>query len=313
MSPVLERRLVAIAAAVLVDRLTPEPPNRWHPVAWFGTAMTAIERRLWRDRRPPGVVYAATGLGIGVAAGRLLRSPTIALTVALGAGSLRATAATIGDLVAADDLAAARLALPGLVGRDPSGLDGSGIAAAVVESVAENSVDATVAPIVWTLVAGAPGALGYRATNTMDAMVGHRSARHERFGWASARLDDIANWVPARVFAAAVTAAAWHRRSAIARAVRADAPAHPSPNAGVAEAAVAGALGVELGGTLRYGDRVERRPRLGRGPRPDATTVESANELVDRSLVVLAVAGLGVVVGGRLLGLRSAVSAGHRR
>lgn len=313
MSGVLERRLVAVVAAVLIDRFTPEPPNRWHPVAWFGTTMLAVERRLWHDGRPPGVLYAAIGFGLGVAGGRLVRSPTVALSIALGAGSLRSTAAAIGALVADDDLVGARRALPSLVGRDPSELDAGGIAAAVVESVGENTVDATVAPIVWTLVAGAPGALGYRAVNTMDAMVGHRNPRYARFGWASARLDDVANWVPARVFAAAVVAAAPSRRSAIARAIRFDAPAHPSPNAGVAEAAVAGALGVELGGSLRYGDRVEHRPRLGTGPRPDAATVRSANRLVDRSLVALGLAGLAAIVGGRFLRVVSSATTGDRR
>lgn len=296
----VDRRLVAVVAALLIDRWTPEPPNRWHPVAWFGQAMTAVEHALWRDNRNPGVAYTMTGVGIGAAAGGLLGSSTVALTVALGAGSLRSTAADIGGLLHGDDLTAARRALPALVGRDPSELDHSGVAAAVVESVAENTVDATIAPIFWTVVAGAPGALAYRAVNTMDAMVGHRSQRFERFGWASARLDDAANWVPARLFAAAVSVAAWPRRHAVAAAVRADASAHPSPNAGVAEAAVAGALGVELGGRLRYGERVEDRPTLGHGPRPTAATITDANRLIDRVLTVIAATALGLVALRRL-------------
>ena len=288
----LNKRLVAVGVALLIDRWTLEPPNRWHPVAWFGTAMTAIEQQTWQDKRSRGALYTATGVGIGTLAGLMVRSPVIALTIALGAGSLRSTSTEVGELLGAGHLEAARQALPALVGRDPSELDSAGMAAAVIESVAENSVDATVAPVVWTLIAGAPGALGYRAINTMDAMVGHRSDRYERFGWSSARLDDVANWVPARVFAGAMTAAAWSQRSSIARAVRSDAPAHPSPNAGVAEAAMAGALGVELGGTLRYGDRVENRPLLGSGPRPNAATIGSANQLVDRALLALGITGV---------------------
>lgn len=295
----LDRRLLAVAVALLIDRWTPEPPNRWHPVAWFGTSMTAVEQRIWADRRAAGLIYTGAGVAIGVAAGRLVRSPTAALAVALGAGSLRATAAEIGEVVDGGDLPAARRSVRALVGRDPSELDEAGIAAAVVESVAENSVDATVAPILWTLVAGAPGALGYRAVNTMDAMVGHRSTRYERFGWASARLDDVANWLPARLFACGVVVAAWPRRREILNAIRADAPAHPSPNAGVAEAAVAGALGVELGGPLRYGDRLENRPRLGTGPRPDAAAIVGTNRLVDRVLLGIGAAAVGVRIARR--------------
>lgn len=298
MSRALNRRLVAIGVALLLDRWTPEPPNRWHPVAWFGQGMTAAERTMWRDRHGPGLLYTVTGLGVGATAGALVRSPAAALTIALGAGSLRTTAVDIADLLRAEDLPTARRALPALVGRDPSELDHSGIAAAVVESVAENSVDATVAPIFWTLVAGAPGALAYRAVNTMDAMVGHRSARYERFGWSSAKLDDAANWIPARLFAGAVILAAWSRRRSVTRAVRVDAPAHPSPNAGVAEAAVAGALGVELGGRLRYGQRIEDRPLLGRGPRPDLGTIDAATRLVDRVLLGIGITAPGVAAVG---------------
>ncbi len=275
--------------------------------------MTAVEDSLWSDHRLPGAVYTATGVGIGAAAGGLVRSPTVALTVALGSGSLRRTAAEIGDLLAHGNLDLARAALPALVGRDPSELDESGVAAAVVESVAENSVDATVAAIFWTLVAGAPGALAYRAINTMDAMVGHRSERHARFGYCSARLDDLANWVPARLFAAAVAVAARDRRPHAVSAVANDAPSHPSPNAGVAEAAVAGALGIELGGPLRYGDRVENRPRLGTGPRPDASAIEAANRLVDRSLIVLGITGGAAAVADLLRGRVDATDTARRQ
>jgi adenosylcobinamide-phosphate synthase len=122
----------------------------------------------------------------------------------------------------------------------------------------------------------------------MDAMVGHRSQRYARFGTAAARLDDAMAWVPARVFALLVAAVRPDRAGQVLRTVRRDAPGHPSPNAGVAESAAAGALGVELGGPLRYGDRVEERPRLGDGPRPTASTITAARRLVDRVELALA-------------------------
>lgn len=280
MSAAVERAMSA-GLGLLLDRALGEPP-RFHPVAGFGTAMGSVEQALWRDDRVAGVAYTATGVGLGLLAGRVVRS-TAATVAACAAGrELRRVAATIGDRCTAGDLDGARAALPSLVGRDPSELDERGIAAAVIESLAENSVDAMVAPALWGAAAGAPGAAAYRAVNTMDAMVGHRSERFERFGWSAARLDDVANLVPARAFALLVAVVAPGRTRAIATAVRTQAPAHPSPNAGVAEAAAAAALGVELGGTLRYGDRVEHRPVLGTGPRPVGQDIARAIDLVDR-------------------------------
>ena len=180
------------------------------------------------------------------------------------------------------------------MGRDPSELDASGIAAAVIESVAENSVDAVIAPAFWAAVAGAPGAVAYRAVNTMDAMVGHRNERYSNFGWAAARLDDMANYVPTRIFAGLVAVLRPDRAREILAAVRRDATAHPSPNAGVAEAAMAAALGRELGGPLRYGTVTEDRPRLGHGPRPDPEDIPTAVRMADRAEWA-AVAVLGLI------------------
>ncbi len=176
------------------------------------------------------------------------------------------------------------------------------MAAAVIESLAENSVDAVIAPAFWAVVAGAPGAAAYRAVNTMDAMVGHRNDRYRKFGWAAARLDDIANDLPARIFATLVAAVAPDRARAIRTAVRRDAAAHPSPNAGVAEAAVAGALGRELGGPLRYGATVENRPRLGTGPRPTPADIPHAIAIAAKvETIVVALLIVGWLVGtGRL-------------
>ncbi len=275
-------RPAGAAVGLLLDRAFGEPPA-FHPVAGFGTAMQHVEQATWRDRRSAGIAYTATGVALGAAAGWATRSTAITVGVGAAGRQLRTVAGQIGDRCEADDLAGARALLPSLVGRDPSALDHRGIAAAVIESLAENSVDAVVAPALWGAACGPAGAGAYRAVNTMDAMVGHRSERYERFGWSAARLDDVADVVPARAFAALVVAVAPGRARAIARAVRTQAPAHPSPNAGVAEAAVAAALGVELGGPLRYGDRHEDRPVLGTGPRPMPTDIARAIDLVDRT------------------------------
>jgi adenosylcobinamide-phosphate synthase len=166
----------------------------------------------------------------------------------------------------------------------------------VVESVAENTVDAVVAPALWAAVAGAPGALAHRAANTMDAMVGHRSDRYLRYGWAAARLDDAMAWVPARATAVLVATVRPGAAGAVVRTVRHDAPAHPSPNSGVAEAAFAAALGLRLGGTNRYGGRIEHRPALGdgRAPRPGdiERTVELAGDVGLALVAALLAAGL---------------------
>jgi adenosylcobinamide-phosphate synthase len=192
-----------------------------------------------------------------------------------------------GALVAGD-LDRARALLPTLVGRDPSSLDADEIARAVVESVAENTVDAVVAPALWAAVAGAPGALGHRAINTLDSMVGHRSARYEEFGWASARIDDAAAWVPARATAALVAIARPARARDVWRIVRRDAAAHPSPNAGVAEAAYGAALELRLGGENRYDHGVERRNELGDGKPPTPEDIPRAVTLLRDVTLVLA-------------------------
>lgn len=289
-------RALAVAAGLVADRVLGEPRVEPHPVAAFGSAMAAWEKRTWEDRRGAGVVHAGVGLGLGLAAG--LAVPTaVAAYVAIAGRALGEAALDVGRALDGGDLEEARRLLPALVGRDPAGLDAAGVARAVVESVAENTVDAVVAPALWALALGGAGALGYRAVNTMDAMVGHRSVRHERYGWASARLDDVANWVPARVTAALVAAVRPGSAARVWRAARRDAPAHPSPNSGVAEAAFAAALGLRLGGESRYGDRVELRPTLGDGRPPAPADVPAAVRLSGD--VAAALAGLLLAVGAR--------------
>jgi adenosylcobinamide-phosphate synthase len=174
-----------------------------------------------------------------------------------------------------------------LVGRDPAGLDETEIARAVVESLAENLSDAVVATAVWGLLGGAPGALAHRASNTLDAMVGHRNVRYARFGWSAARLDDVLGWPASRATALLVALATPQRARAIWRTCRRDAAGHPSPNAGVAEAAFAAALDLRLGGTNRYRDAQETRSALGTGAAPTGPDIGRAVALVRRSIRLL--------------------------
>jgi adenosylcobinamide-phosphate synthase len=294
----------ATAVGLALDRLAGEPPAPVHPVAAFGRLMGGVERCTYRDARGRGVLHAAIGVGVGAAAGTVAAGAggagvTAAVAMATAGRMLGESARRIGDALEGGDLAGARAALPTLVGRDPSGLDAGEVARAVVESVAENTVDAVVAPAFWAVVGGAPGVLAHRAVNTLDAMVGHRSPRYERFGWASARLDDVAAWLPARLTAALVAVARPRRAGAVWRAVRDQAPEHPSPNAGVAEAAFAAALGVRLGGRNRYDRRVEERALLGRGGPPQPADVARAVDLLDDVTAALAAALVVVAVVSR--------------
>lgn len=290
MSVAVAKRLLGAACGLAIDRLVGEPPTVVHPVAAFGDVMGRVEHTVYADTRRAGVGYTAAGLALGATAGAVVGSTTAVVAMTAAGRMLRRQADEIRRHLEANDLERARVALPALVGRDPTRLDASGVAAAVVESVAENTVDAVVAPALWGAACGALGAGAYRAVNTMDAMVGNRSRRYERFGWGSARLDDLAAYVPARITALLVGLARPQRWRAVQRVVTRDARLHPSPNAGVAEAAFAAALGIELGGPLRYGTREEARPRLGDGPRPDAGDIDRAVRLADHVELLLAAA-----------------------
>ncbi len=276
---VVSRRLLGAAIGILADDLLGEPPLRPHPVSVFGAAMRAVEGRIYADRLACGVAHAGTGLTLGVVCGAVVRSTAVATYLAVAGRALREAAGAVDDALSVGDTMGARQLLPALVGRDPAELDVKEVARAVVESVAENTVDGVVAPALWGALAGAPGALGYRAVNTLDAMVGHRSERYERYGRASARADDVASWAPARVTAALVAVVRPRRAAAVWRTVRHDAGAHPSPNSGVAEAAFAAALDLRLGGTSRYDGREELRPYLGDGRPPEPGDIARASRL----------------------------------
>lgn len=201
---------------------------------------------------------------------------------------MHTVALEVAAALALDDLATARTLLPSLVGRDPESLDAVGIARATIESVAENTTDAIIAPLVWAVVSGAPGVLAHRAVDTMDSMVGYRNERYEDFGWAAARLDDAMAWLPARVGVGLVMATRPREARRVAQAVRRDAPAHPSPNAGMIEAAFAGALGIRLGGPTHYQDTVDDRPWLGEGRAPRSQDIEAAVGLSSEMATALA-------------------------
>ena len=327
-----------LAAGVALDALLGDP-RRGHPVAAFGRAAAALEARDYADSRLRGAAHAAACVLAVAAPAALLhrrtrgRPPSQAAAAALavwavtGARSLHLAAERSMVALAANDLASARRVLPSLCGRDPAGLGATEMARAVIESVAENTCDAVVAPLLWGAVAGLPGLAAYRAVNTLDAMVGYRSPRYLRFGWASARLDDAANWVPARVTAALTIACApiasatiktqtqtqmvplpgtsaqgppaeGHRlpgpAAAAMRAVLRDGARHPSPNAGRCEAAFAGALGLRLGGTNVYGGVTEVRPELGDGRAPEPADIRRAIRL--SRAVTAAATGLAVLI-----------------
>lgn len=282
-------RGLGLALGFWADRRWGDPARR-HPVAGFGMVAAGCERAAYADSRVRGTAYclALVGgcAGLGLVAERLTRAHPLAHTAAtavatwavLGGRSLEREAHAVHALLERDDLPGARRRLTHLVGRDTSALSADEVARAVVESVAENTSDAVTTPLWWGAVAGIPGLVGHRAANTLDAMVGHRSPRYLRFGWGSARLDDVLGLPGARYGGLAVLVASPSTAGAAWRTWRRDARRHPSPNAGVVEAAFAGALGVRLGGTNHYGTRVEERAVLGDGVpvRPDHVPAATA-------------------------------------
>ncbi len=271
-------------------------PRRGHPVAGFGRAAQALQDRMYSDSVPRGAGYAACCVLAATAPSilaahltrgrpwlRLAATAAAAWTVT-GAASLTSEAERIRQALQAGDLDAARAALPSLCGRDPRGLDEKELARAVVESVAENTSDGVVAPLLWGAAA--------------DSMVGYRSPAYARFGWASARLDDVVNWAPARltgVLAGALAPVAGGRPSLSWRAMRRYGPRHPSPNAGRCEAAFAGALGIRLGGTNAYSGVAEERPWLGDGRAPEPADIARAVRLC-RAITAAAAIGAAAAV-----------------
>ena len=277
-------------------------------MALFGSAAAALERRTYRDARWAGVVHTAGLLAVTGAIGfvaqgsrrglRETAAVAAATYVAAGGTSLCRTGEQMVGLLTAGDVDGARALLPSLCGRDPAVLDAAGLTRAALESIAENTSDAQVGPLVWAALGGAPAVLMYRAVNTLDAMIGNRSPRYARFGWAAARADDLANLLAARLTGLCAVACApvvGGSPAAALRAWRRDARGHPSPNAGVAEASFAGALGVRLGGPTQYAHELEIRPTLGDGRVPEVADLDRAVRL-SRAVQLLAAAVVIVAV-----------------
>ena len=286
---------VGVLVGYLAD-LAVGDPKRGHPVSVFGQAAARLERFTYRDSRVAGALHVGLLVGalglLGSALQGSIAATAAATWISLGGTSLARTGVSMAELLERGDIDGARRLLTSLCGRDPARLDGAGLTRAALESVAENTSDAEVAPLLWAAVGGVPAVLGYRGINTLDAMIGHRSPRYLRFGWAAARLDDLANFVAARATAALVVICAplvGGSPSGAVRAWRRDAARHPSPNAGVVEAAFAGALGVRLGGPTHYHHGVQIRPTLGDGGQP---TVADLRRAVELSRVVQAAAAV---------------------
>jgi len=311
-APASRGRVAGIAAGYLADLLFGDP-RRGHPVALFGGGAAALERLTYADSRRAGAGHVAVLLGtlglLGFTVERAVRrgpgstavATAAATFVALGGTSLSRTGHQMADLLTAGDVAGARRLLPSLCGRDPAALDSAGLARAALESIAENTSDAHVAPVLWAAVGGVPAVLVYRGVNTLDAMIGNRSPRYLRFGWAAARFDDAANFVAARVTGVLVAVCAPFVGGSPAGALRAwrrDAARHPSPNAGVVEAAFAGALGVRLGGPTQYAHELEIRPTLGDGRAPAVVDLARAVRL--SRIVQAAAVGVGLSAACRI-------------
>jgi len=261
-----------------------------HPVVWLGRLVAALDAHVNREsdplaaRRVGGIAAALIVIllaaGIGLAVRRLMPS---GLTGAVLTGivawpfvafrSLYDHVAAVRDPLRAGDVDAARKAVSMIVGRDPDKLDEAGIARAAIESLAENASDGIVAPVFWGVLFGLPGIIGYKAVNTLDSMIGHRSPRHEAFGWAAARIDDIANFIPARLTGLLFALLAGSKRSQAMACMRKDARQHRSPNAGWPEAAMAGALAVRLCGPRSYHGELADEPWLN-GRARDAAAVD---------------------------------------
>lgn len=286
--------LLMIVAALFLDRWLGEP-RRWHPLVGFGALIGAAERRFHADDRRRGLLLVAvlvlplTLLSLGLASlpwGWIWE--ILLLSLAVGWRSLDDAGAGVEQALRAGDLDTARERVGFLVSRDTACLDADGISRATLESVLENGNDAIFAPLFWFAVAGAPGAVAYRLVNTLDAMWGYRSPRYRNFGWAAARLDDVLNYIPARLTALSY-ALAGQTRNALS-CWRRQAPVWKSPNAGPVMAAGAGALGIRLGGAAVYHGRLEQRPDLGQGGEPGVEDIERARDLIIRAMGVFLLA-----------------------
>jgi len=288
--------------ALLLDILLGEP-RRWHPLVGFGRLAERLEAYLNRAEGSTHIRGMAALLLVVpfILIAALLEQlfPLIGLVLlylAIGGRSLVEHARQVASALKAQDLPLSRQRVGWIVSRETNEMQPADVARATVESVLENGSDAIFGAIFWFLVAGAPGVVGYRLVNTLDAMWGYRNTRFQNFGWAAARLDDLLNWLPARL-----TALSYAATGSFQQALRCwsrQAKQWDSPNAGPVMAAGAGALEIELGGAATYHGEIHQRPTLGCGEAPDAEAIERAITLVRNSLLLWVAV---IVVGGWLL------------
>jgi adenosylcobinamide-phosphate synthase len=282
--------------ALIVERIVGYPDWLFkrigHPVTWIGRLISELDRRWNREaenfdmRKRRGVLallvlLAVTAIAALLIEGTLMALPLGYILVVLVAASLPAQKSleahvkAVADALQTGGVEAGRKAVSMIVGRDPDKLDEAAICRAAIESLAENFSDGVVAPAFWTGVSGLAGGAAYKAANTADSMIGHRSPRHEAFGWAAARFDDLVNLPASRLTAALFVAAAVFIDGAspakAVAAVRRDAKHHRSPNAGWPEAAMAGALGIALAGPRSYGGQMIEARFMGEGGRAELT------------------------------------------
>lgn len=303
-----------IIAAVALDLALGDPRGMPHPVRGMGRLAEALEgpaRKVTPGPRSAGIatVLTVVGLCIGAAYGLLRGSAwlhpwaadaaavwLIYSTVAIR--GMRRHSMAVHAALAAGDLPEGRRRVAMIVGRDTESLDERGVARASVESVAEGIVDGVTAPLFFAFLAGPVGAIAYRAVNTLDSTFGYKHGRYREFGWASARLDDLANYAPARLTAPLICAAAFllmRRGGEAARVLRRDGRRHPSPNAGLSEAAMAGALGVRLGGPGRYFGKPVEKPTIGEAERAlSGERIREANGLALVASLLFLLGGLGL-------------------
>lgn len=286
-----------------------------HPVTWLGRLINALDAGLNRDsdsdnrRRIAGILALVLTVGpavalagvvqaflppgwVGIAIGGLLAWPLVAVR------SMHDHVVAVAKPLSRNDLPAARFAVSMIVGRDPAQLDAAGVARAAIESLAENTSDGIIAPLFWGAVFGLPGIAAYKAINTLDSMIGHRTPRFECFGWASARVDDLVNLIPARLTGALFAICSIRPRQAF-RVMLRDAPKHRSPNAGWPEAAMAAGLGIRVSGPRVYANRVADEPWVNAGaPDPKPQDLQRGLALYRRAMVLMGVGLLALTMGG---------------
>ncbi|MFW8585380.1 adenosylcobinamide-phosphate synthase CbiB [Rhizobium beringeri] len=313
----IDENLLVLLLALLLDRIAGDPQWLWsrmpHPVVMFGAAISYADRQLnpasltGSQRRMNGIAAILALLLLAVAAGFVFSRffalfGLVGILLETGLVAIFLAQKSLADHVAAvaaglrdEGLAGGRAAVSRIVGRDPETLDEPAVCRAAIESLAENFSDGVVAPALWYAVFGLPGLFAYKMLNTADSLIGHKSEKYIDFGWAAARLDDVANWPAARLSILLIAAGAWIRRGTSAgreaiRVAMRDGALHRSPNSGRPEAAMAGALNVQLAGPRIYGGVIVREPMINDTGRDVATSgdIEDGVSVFYASCMVLA-------------------------